>query len=271
MSYDQHPGLRWSRLSAGLQSGKRLRHELDHGRADTSALGLGRVAHMVTLTPDEPIATVPPEHLTPSGALSTSAKTRAWAAEAGEFASPADLATAQSIAAAVYGHAQARQLLDMCATREQPVYATLPGVGAVKCKPDAYDAFSGTLVDLKTHSSRSGSITIRSVQQAVTRYQYAGQMAYYRRVMAAAGLPVSEVVLIVVESAAPHDVIVARLGDDWMTYGDALVDEALAVWALVSAGTVEGVAPEIVDLPMPAWLVEDADSDDVAELGLEGM
>lgn len=271
MNYNDHPGLRWSRLVAGLSSGKRLKYELDYGKPDTAALGLGRVAHMVTLTPDEPIEMVPAEHLTPSGAVSTSAKTRAWIAEAGEYASPADLRVAKAIARAVHTDPTASDWLALCQTREQPVYGELASIGAVKCKPDAYDSVTGTLVDLKTHSSRSGSITTNSVLRAVVRYYYAGQMAFYRRVLRAAGLPIGDVVLIFVESSAPYDVIVVRLGEDWMAYGDALVDEALAVWSCVSKGIIEGAAPGLVDLPMPNWLVDSADDDDVSDLELEGV
>lgn len=272
-TYNDNPGLRWSSLSAGVQSGLQLAHERDHGRDDTAALGLGRCVHLRALLPDQSVQVVPVEHLTPSGALSSSAKTKAWAAESAaagvEYASPADIATANRIAAALQRHPVAAETLDSCPVREVPVYAVVDGV-AGKCCPDLYDPKTGLLADLKTHSGR-GRFSVRSVVAAMQTYRYPGQMAWYRRVLLAAGLPVDEVRLIFVDTTEPHDVIVVRLSDGWLAYGDSLVDTAMATWHAVQGGVVLGVAPGIVEPDLPAWLADTADSSDVDGLGLEGM
>ena len=62
-----------------------------------------------------------------------------------------------------------------------------------------------------------------------------------------------------------------RLSEDWLAYGDSLVDTALANLAAVQSGVVQGVAPAIVEPDLPAWLADTADSSDVDDLGLEGM
>jgi hypothetical protein len=273
-AYNDHPGLRWSNLSAGVQSGLQLAHERDNGRKDTAALGLGRVVHVAALEPAEvTVQLVPAEHLTPSGALSTGAKTRAWAAECAavglEYATLNDAMTGDRIAAALQRHPVAVETLEQCPVREVPVYAVVDGV-AGKCCPDLYDPKTGILADLKTHSGR-GRFSVRSVVAAMQQYRYAGQMSWYRRVMRAAGLAVEEVRLVFVDTAAPHDVIVVRLSDDWLAYGDSLVDTALANLAAVQSGVVQGVAPAIVEPDLPAWLADTADSSDVDDLGLEGM
>ena len=272
--YNEQAGLRWSSLAPGVQSGLQLAHERDHGREDTAALGLGRVVHVAALEPaGVTVQLVPSEHLTPSGSLSTGAKTKTWAKECAaagmEFTTPADLATAVQIASALRRHPAAADTLDACPVREVPVYATVDGVPG-KCCPDLYDPKTGILADLKTHSGR-GRFSVRSVVAAMQAYRYPGQMAWYRRVMLAAGLAVSEVRLVFVDTAAPHDVIVVRLSEDWLAYGDSLVDTALANLAAVQSGVVQGVAPAIVEPDLPAWLADTADSSDVDDLGLEGM
>jgi hypothetical protein len=273
-AYNDHPGIRWSRASAGLASGLQLAHEQANGRADTAALGLGRTVHVITLLPGAPVPVVPGEHLTPSGTLSTGKKTENWAEECAafglEYSTPADIEKGRAIAAKVNAHPVAAQTLAICKVREVPVYADLPDVGAAKCCPDLYDPDTGMMGDLKTHSGR-GPMTLRSVMLAILKWNYAAQMAFYRRVMAEAGMKLGEVRLIFVDSSAPHDVAVVRLSDDWLAYGEAEVDKALAVWAAVVAGTVEGIAPGLVDLELPAWLAETADSSDVDDLGLEGV
>lgn len=258
-TYNDNPGLRWSSLSAGVQSGLQLAHERDHGREDTAALGLGRCVHLRALLPDQPVSVVPAEHLTPSGALSSSAKTKAWAAESAaagvEYASPADIATADRIAAALQRHPVAAETLDACPVREVPVYAVVGGV-AGKCCPDLYDPKTGLLADLKTHSGR-GRFSVRSVVAAMQTYRYPGQMAWYRRVLRAAGLPVEEVRLVFVDTAEPHDVIVVQLDESWLAYGDRMVDEALGAWHDVQAGIIRGVAPDMVVPVLPHWLEDD--------------
>lgn len=271
-TYDNHPGLRWSRLSAGLTSGLQLQHELEHGRADTPQLGLGRVSHVATLTPHllDLLPMMPAEHLTPSGAVSTGAKTKAFLAEAAEagveFVGAGDRETALRIADAVWRHPIARETLDMCTVRETPTYVTDPVHGALKCRTDAYDLRTGLWADLKTTGK---PITVHGLAAAVRHWHYAGQASFYRRVMMLSGLAVTEQRLIFVESKAPFDVAVVDLAD-WKVYGDAEMEQALAVWAQVQAGDVRGVAPGLVRLELPAYLAENGEDSDAGD-GLEGL
>jgi hypothetical protein len=266
-NYNEAQGLRWSTLKTALVSGKALQHALVTPRADTTALGLGRAIHIATLTSDTPDL-LPAEHLTASGAVSTSAKTRAWLAERGECYSPADWETAKRIAFEINLHPIARETLDLCEVREQPVYWTevVDGV-EIPCKacPDLYGK-AGILADLKSHGR--GALDDRGVVGAILRYGYAGQLAWYERGLLANGMPVLEWRLLFVESAAPHDVYVAQLGEDWQAFGREQAERALAVYA---SGTFDGVAPGLVRLELSAWLAETADSSDVDDLGLEGM
>ena len=264
MSYNEIKAMRWSVLKAGTVSPLALQHALANPSTDSAAKGLGRAAHLTTLLNEDP-PQVPDEHLTPSGALSTSAKTKAWIAEnAGqEFYSAADIATAWAIRDAVLAHDEAAATLDACPIREVGVTGEVDGVPA-KCKPDAIGATM--LCDLKTTSA---TLDTRSLAREILRWGYHGQMAWYRKVCGRDDL---EVRLIFVQSKAPHDVAVVPLGEEWMALGDELVSRALGSLARLRAAEESGVrapgiAPGLLAVDVPRWLQED---EDTAE-GLEGL
>lgn len=273
-AYNAAPGLRWSDLAPALTSGLQLAHHLRQPRADRPAFALGRAAHVAVLQPERLLGwpMVPPEHLTPSGSLSTKADTKAWMADmvarGVEPMGQADLNRALAIQVAVGAHPVASATLAQCVRREVPVYAKADGVDGKAC-PDAYDPATGLLVDMKTTSSRGSPVTVRSCVAAIVRYHYAGQLAWYSRVMRAAGLAVGDWRIIFVDTSAPHDVFVLELGPEWQEYGDELVDKALAVRAEVLAGKVEGQAPALVSAELPDYLRETETGTDL-DFGEEG-
>jgi hypothetical protein len=171
-------------------------------------------------------------------------------------------------AAAVSVHPQAAAVLSDCDDREVVFEAPINGIAA-KCQADLFGKRSGTLGDLKTIGKM---MTERALQRQIMDYGYHGQFALYRRVMRAAGFTVNRCVLIFVETAAPHDVAVVEIGEEWLALGEELVDTALAAYAEVQAGRVVGRFPGVVALDVPTWaFADDANSDDVEGLGLEGV
>ena len=178
-----------------------------------------------------------------------------------ELVSQADADLAQRIADAVWAHPEAFKVLDDCVGREVAYQATIDGT-AVKCQADLYSGRSGTLGDLKTIGKM---LSERALQRQILDYGYHGQMAWYRRVMRACGVTVNRCVLIFVEAAAPHDVAVVDVSDEWLALGEELVDQALAAYAQVMAGNAVGRFPGVVALDVPAWATPEEDVADELE------
>lgn len=86
---------------------------------------------------------------------------------------------AESYAAAVQRLPAALELLKDC-TYEQPLLGTVAGIN-VKCKPDAYSAVKGYIVDVKTTSDPSG---IDIFKETVKRYKYDMSAALYAAIAA---------------------------------------------------------------------------------------
>jgi len=265
-NYQTAPGLRWSVLKAGLVSGLQLQHELANPRGDKPCFSLGRAGHVAALTPGlfDIWPRLPDEHLTPSGAVSTKQATKDYlldmASQGIEPLGRADVETARRIAVSVARHPIAAKTLDLCPQREFAVYANDPALGAVKAQADAYNKVTGILCDLKTVGG-FGTFNTRACVNAITRFDYAGQLAWYRHVFQLAGLPVTEWRIVFVSSKAPHDVIVMVLGEAWQEYGQRRMEEAVDVYMDVAAGRVVGVEPELVEPSLPSWLIDDFEGD----------
>lgn len=276
--YNDLPGLRWSTLKAGLQSPLHLRHAMETPRTDTVALGKGRRVHVATLTPERWGAcygTGPDlsQVRTKDGKISASplattegkALMAEWlAANPGvELVSDADRDAAFRISYAVETHPAAAPVFTACRLREAAWQVEIDGVLS-KCQADLYGG--GTLGDLKTIGKM---LSVRALQRQVLDYGYHGQLAWYRRVMRAAGVAVDRCVLIFVESTEPHDVAVVDVSEEWLALGDELVDQALAAYAEVIAGRAVGRFPGVVALEVPAWATPEEDATEGLE-GLEG-
>ena len=278
--YNDLPGVRWSTLKAGLQSPLHLRHALEQPRQDTEALRRGRRVHVATLQPARwgefygtgpDLSAVRTKDGKPAANPLATAEGKSLMAEwlaanpGVELVSDADRDAAFRIAAAVQAHPEARQVLGNCPERESARWAMLDGIKG-KCQADA--SGYGVLVDLKTIGKM---LSERALQRQILDYSYHGQLAWYRRVMRAAGVAVDRCVLIFVESAAPHDVAVVDVSEEWLALGDELVDQALAAYAEVVAGRAVGRFPGVVALDVPAWMQTDEANGDDLGLDLEGV
>ncbi len=258
MNYNDLPGLRWSTLKPGLDSPLAMQYALANPRPDSAAKSLGRAVHMLTLEGRDP-PELPAVCLTPSGALSTSAAAKAalaqLAADGIDAYAPSDIAAAREIAAGIALHPIAAETLALCRHRERAFTATIDGE-AVKCQADLWSD-AGILADLKTTSRRLSSL--RDVQAEVLRWGYHGQLAWYRRVIEAAGGEVLEIRLIVSQTCYPFDVAVVTLDDAWLAAGDELVSRALTNLAIARSATASGIKapgafPALAVLDVPRWM-----------------
>ena len=283
MNYNDLPGLRWSTLKAGLQSPLHLKHAMEQPRKDTDTLRRGRRVHVATLQPERwgefysagpDLSSVRTKDGKPAANPLATTEGRALMAEwlsanpGVEIVGDAAADEAKRIAAAVWAHSVAGAVLDECVGREVMYQAIIDGYAA-KCQADLYSGRTGTLGDLKTIGKM---LSERAMQRQILDYGYHGQMAWYRRVMLACGVTVDRCVLIFVEAAAPHDVAVVDVSDEWLELGEELVDQALAAYAQVVAGNAVGRFPGVVALDVPAWMQSDeANDDDVDGMELEGL
>lgn len=276
MNYNEMPGLRWSTLKTGLQSPLHLKHAMEVERTDKPCFRKGRRVHTATLEPHRwgefygspdlsQCRTAKGELTTSPNAGSVKDAIAKWRADNPQMEEVTDAERdhAFRVAYAVQTHPEAAKVLAQCVDRERVFQATLDGIEA-KSQADLYGG--GLLGDLKTIGKM---LSERALQRQILDYGYHGQFAWYRRVMRANGVTVDRCVLIFVESAAPHDVAVVEVSDEWLALGEELVDQALAAHAQVVAGNAVGRFPGVVALDVPAWATPEEDATEGLE-GLEG-
>ena len=120
--------------------------------------------------------------------------------------------------------------------------ATVTGFGMVAC-------------DLKSTTDASPEELSRSM----FKWGYHRQAAWYRRALAAAGIPSEVFVLLAVEKAAPYIVTPANVAHAARIYGEAECERALSVYAdCVKSGEWPCYTKEIIELDLPEWVYRKA-------------
>lgn len=257
--YRQAPGLNWSSLSVILQSPLAYKGELLRERDETPSMRLGTLIHQMVLEPERAIAEVPPEHLTPKGSLSTSAKTVEWlAAQPDSVYLPSEIAKARGLADVALRHPALSALLAQSIAREVPVFWE---AGENECKglPDLVTP--SRVWDLKTTDPQGRAFDDKFLASFVANRQIHGQIAWYLRGMKAIGGSQTGIGVIVLNTKTGD--VICRALDGWIDAGNKLVDEALMRYrdcTLVQSWP--GYDLEIKDLPMPKWAAVDFDDND---------
>lgn len=119
------------------------------------------------------------------------------------------------------------------------------------------------LVDLKT----SRTADPRMFGRDAAKYGYHNQLAWYRAGARSNGLRIASVVIVVVESAAPHDVVVYTLMSDQIEKGESENTDLLGrVKACRESGKWPGRFAEYTPLDLPAY-VTGADDIEVMDFG----
>lgn len=223
------------------------------------AFDLGHAVHAKVLGVGLGIVTYPDDHLTPAGNPSTRAATVEWESaqrSAGfTIVSPSDLARADAMTEAVLAHPTACLYLEVAQQREVSVFAEVDGV---PCRA-RFDALSGETrngvyaVDLKT----AEDATVSGFTHSVKKWGYDVQEAHYGDVYeAATGAGIDDFHFVVVEKAAPYEVAVFQLTEQWVDMGRA---KAAAARRLFAEATASGVWPGYDTAPTflapPAWAV----------------
>lgn len=267
--YRNIKAVNWSTLKAMDDSPAHYKAAIEHGRDDTDALRLGRLADVLLFTPEAFEAKFAVwEHGDRRGnaykAFEAVAETMGR-----DVVKPADVTEGRALADAVRTHPEVADILDG-AEFQVPIVWVDPVTG-LRCKglADIVNWSKGILADLKS----AVTIEKRRFMAAAGKYRYHCQLAHYR-----AGLRVSRewtperVCIIGAEKGRPHDVGVFDLHHTVIAAGAVTVSDLLArVAECEAAGTWPGRYParELVTMDdMPRWLLDDDTDDDADSLGL---
>lgn len=258
MRYDEHPGIRWSVLRAGLTSPLALQHAMASSKAQTPAMALGTAVHSAVLEPDDfdtRYAVAPSFDRRTNAGKAAAAE---WAAaHVGVEALDQDQHDAcLRIRDRLHAHQDARLWLsESIGHREVEVYWTDADTGIeCKAKPDALCPRLGLLWDLKTSGGRAG-FDMDGIARSIASYFYHGQLGHYAAGLAQTGrMSVEAIGWIFVQSEAPFDVVVVQADDEMVQAGYALASKALRVYAdALRADAWPGVAPRLQVVSLPAW------------------
>lgn len=274
MTFDQYrasPGLNISALKHLRHSPQMFIHRLEN--PDTSpAMQFGTLAHLLTLEPHRSDEVVPWTKRTESGSMSPR-RGKDWEAFKAEHAGKLivtldEMNDAEDLARAVRKDPVAAKYL---AKGEAEVsFSWEWPVGRCKARADWVTSVDGrlTLVGLKTARD------CRPFQfgAAAARLGYHLQWAWYQDGWREAHgtQTVPRMVEIVVESEAPHSVVVYTIPDDVLEQGRGEYQDLLIAYQECQrSGDWHGPADVEQVLTLPSW-VYGAD-DDLSDLGLEGI
>lgn len=262
VEYHARPELSSTGARTLLKAAKLFRHEQTNQRAGSRSFDLGHAVHAKVLGVGMPTIVYPDEHLTPSGFVSTSKATVAWAEEQRANGlvpvSADDARNVDGAAEAVLAEPAARGLLEEAADREVSVFGEVDGV-PIRARFDIL----GHLVGGDLKSSRDASPA--GFNRAVGNYGYHIQQQWYDDAhKAATGSRLEDFRFIVVEMSDPFLVGVYELDFLWMDAAARAVKKARARFLECSES---GVWPGYgsTTLTAPTWAVYD---DEETELKL---
>lgn len=230
-------------------------------RRESRAFDVGHAVHAKVLGVGGEIVTYPPEHLTPSGNVSTKAATVAWESEQRANGlvpiSPADALHIDAMAEAVLAHPTARHYFELASDREVSVFADVDGVPS-RARFDALspmDAAYMVAVDLKT----TDDATKAGFERSVAKWGYEVQQAHYEAVYeAATGRTIDDFVFVAIEKSGPHEVGVHKLPEVWVEMGKEKAEQARRIYAeCTETGIWPGYAEDVTYLDPPTWLMFD--------------
>lgn len=259
--YRALPGVHFSTLKTMDLSPLHYLHATKRADYSTSAMTLGTVVHSLVLTGHPPAGTV---------IWDGTRRGKAW--DEFEAAHPdriilraAELGDAEAMRAAVLGHTEASALLSQGDHEVTVVWES----HGMPCRGRVDWMRQGSIVELKTTRSIDPRIFMREI---ATR-QYHAQLAFYTEGIALAfeREPPLCPFLIAVESAAPFDVCVYRVGADALEAGARKVAEWMrTLRACTDSDTWPGVdGGKAVDLRLPDWALADGDDVDMSGIGGE--
>lgn len=259
-SYHSHSALSSTGARKLLESPARFDYWRSHPQEHKDAFDLGTATHTKVLGTGARAVTYPPEHLTPSGNVSTKKETGEWVTEQranGLIVLTAnDLAKVDAMAEAVLAHEEARQILETIAGREVSIFTEIDGV-PMRARFDIYDGTKAA--DLK--SARDASP--KGFNKAVGSYGYHIQDRWYREThIAVTGAELESFKFIVVESTAPYLVGVYDLDFMWE---DIAKERTARARELYRACTSTNIWPgyQSGTLTPPTWAVYENQEEEI--------
>jgi exodeoxyribonuclease VIII len=257
-------------LKHAARSPAHFKHALDHPAEPSDAMTLGSVVHSLILEPDKfgDRFVVMPDFKADirrddGGEYANVRATKQHKTLVADFEAANQgrtivdhdvMATARSIADAVYAHALAAEAL--ADTRREVSVIWDDAQSGFRCK-SRLDAVAGDrIVDFKTTRDAA------AFEREIHTYQYHVQLAFYQAAIAATTdgelLPV---VIIAAETSPPYGVRVARLDDDALDVGR---DQYRSYLLAVADSLRTGVWPNYSDPDLwrlPRWARRPADDD----------
>jgi hypothetical protein len=254
MDYNDIPGINQSALKHILTSPLAYRWWLDHERASSPSLTRGDAVHVAVLEPDRFAREyVRAEH---SGATKAGKEERVSAAESGlTLLTATDYDLAVACRDAVRAHPVARRYLGAIAETEVALQWSLDG-RACKGRLDAV-GHHGLLLELK--STRA----LARFAADCAAYHYPLQLAWYHDGLEQSRTRPSEVIMIAVETAPPHDVACYVVPDSVLELGRAEYERALRILSECEGrDTWPGAHPDEEVLVLPGWAYRESHPDE---------
>lgn len=201
--YHSRPELSSTGARLILDSPARFKYWQEHPQPSKAVFDLGSAAHAKILGVGASIIVYPPEHLTPSGNVSTKAATVEWEQEQRANGlipiTEKDARRVDRMAEAVLAEPEARTILERVTGREVTIIQDVDGV-PVRARFDIFG--DGEAADLKTGRDASPRFN-----KSVASFGYHLQRRWYDDAYyAETGERLRDFPLIVVESAPPHAV-----------------------------------------------------------------
>jgi hypothetical protein len=260
-AYASIAAVNWSTLREIKRSPKHYRYRLEHAREDSTTLMMGRAAHTAVLEPEK----FADEYAVFTGARRAG---KAWeefqAANASKTILKADeYENMIAIRDAVRAHPVASRYLSGGVSEHTVTWSeTINGI-VIACKA-RLDYLGSAIVDLKTSRDAGAGAFGRTA----ARFGYHCQVVWYRRGVRAATKRELPMVLVAVETDAPHDVAAYKVTDDQMWAADEEINALLIKVADCRRfDRWPGAHEEEAELELPHWALGDTDED--AELTSE--
>lgn len=259
--YHAHPALSSTQARQILDSPARYNYARSHPQGHKDAFDLGTAVHTKVLGTGDEVVTYPPEHLTPSGAVSTKAATVEWVAE--QRANGLVVLTqgrvdeVNAMAEAVLAHPTARALFEQKGQPEASVFATDPDTGVeMRSRFDFLPDLNTKhpiAVDLKTTGKEASP---EGFTKSVLNFGYDVQEEHYEDTLRFEFEVEIPFVFVVVETAAPHMVGVHQLDSLFREMGRAKAKRARELHAVCTAsGEWPGYPEAVALLSPPVWAV----------------
>ena len=244
--YDKLPGVNFSRLKHMAISPLRYRWNCDHPREDTPFYRVGRAMHAFILEPERfpQMFTVYRDGVR---------RGKAWDAFKAEHADSTILSEdeydrATGAGAAVLSHPIASELIAE-GHREHFIQWT-DGETGLACR-GRLDVANGRILDIKS----AADLHPRRFPAKAINLQYLTQLAWYEDGYRANGHDIhGDPMLIVVESAPPHDVVCWRVPAHVLELGRVEYRRLLSrLKECLATNTWPGQADDVVEFVAPEW------------------